>query len=504
MIRRATTLLLSTFLLAGALLATSPGRPTTSARMVTALETVRPDNIKADLTFVASDEMRGRDTPSEEQRITARFLRARLERLGWQPGARDGYLSSYPLEQRKLDPSKCSSTFTVQDKVLRLEYGRDYFLNSPSDARASRVSGKLVFAGKGLASDFEAKGLAGAWALCFDSGDRLKDVVWRAARAKCAGVLLAPGPDYKGESVEERYKSKYEQLRRGRVSYPDAKKSAGGGASEREEAQDFVPGLALTRDAVERVLALSREPATPRLGAVIGEFTEERAILGDGTVLAENVCGLWPGSDPELGKETIILSAHYDHVGVGADGAIYNGADDNGSGTSGMLAVAEALAAHGPLRRSVMIVWVSGEEKGLWGSQAWTSDPYLPGERKPICDINIDMIGRNAPTKLLVTPTSGRKKDYNGLVRLTEALAPDEGFPELGSADEYYTRSDHANFAKLGIPVMFLFSDVHQDYHKPTDDVEKIDFDKIRRVSRLVLRVLDALQTDTLDIGPLR
>jgi hypothetical protein len=105
------------------------------------------------------------------------------------------------------------------------------------------------------------------------------------------------------------------------------------------------------------------------------------------------------------------------------------------------------------------------------------------------------MIGRNAPDKLLITPTSAHKA-YNGLVKLAEKVAPLEGFPALGSADEYWDRSDHRNFSvNLKIPVAFLFSDVHEDYHEPTDDPEKIDYDKIRRVARTVVRLIGELQT---------
>jgi len=164
----------------------------------------------------------------------------------------------------------------------------------------------------------------------------------------------------------------------------------------------------------------------------------------------------------------------------------------------GLLALAQALTEYGPMRRSVLVMWVSGEEKNLWGSEAWTKNPLLPPGHKVVADINIDMIGRNAPDKLLITPTRALK-EYNGLTRLAEALGPLEGFPHLGSADEYWKRSDHMNFAdNLGVPVAFLFSDVHEDYHQPTDTPDKIDYDKIHRVVRLVLRMLDALQTDEL------
>ena len=150
------------------------------------------------------------------------------------------------------------------------------------------------------------------------------------------------------------------------------------------------------------------------------------------------------------------------------------------------------------MRRSLLLMWVCGEEKGLWGSDAWNKHPYLPDGCKPVADINIDMVGRNAPDKLLVTPTH-EHKSYSFLTKVAETYAPLEGFPKLGSADEYWQRSDHYNFVKAGIPATFLFSDVHEDYHQPTDDPDKIDYDKIHRVARLVLRMLDALQNDKID-----
>ncbi len=206
--------------------------------------------------------------------------------------------------------------------------------------------------------------------------------------------------------------------------------------------------------------------------------------------------GIWPGSDPKLKDELIILSAHYDHIGYREDGTIFNGADDNGSGTSGLLAIAEALKAYGPMRRTVMLMWVSAEEKGLLGSKAWTKDPYLPGNLKPLCNINIDMIGRNASDEFLITPTK-KHPAYSALTQVAEANMKKEGFRKIKSADAYWTRSDHANFSKyLGIPVAFLFCDVHEDYHKSTDTVEKIDYDKMRRICRLVVRMLEDLQID--------
>jgi Zn-dependent M28 family amino/carboxypeptidase len=258
------------------------------------------------------------------------------------------------------------------------------------------------------------------------------------------------------------------------------------------------PTVYVTAQAAAGLVPADAKPGA-RLDVVV---TDARRRVGgeEGRIPVENVAGFWPGSDPELADEVIILSAHYDHVGTSSSGEIYNGADDNGSGTCGLLAVAEALREYGPMRRSVLLLWVSGEEKGLWGSYAWTTDPWLPEGCRPVCDINIDMIGRNDPDQILLTPTEEHEA-FNGLARLVMKLAPEEGFTQLGSADQYWRRSDHMNFNDhLGVPVAFLFTDVHEDYHRPSDTPDKVDYDKMRRVVRLVVRVLDGLQADELDL----
>lgn len=465
----------------------TPAVPVTSAALAAALDTVRTENLIADIAFMSSDLMGGRDTPSRGLEITARYLRARLERLGWKPGAGEGWFHEYPLLRKHVDPKNSAVVLHEPAGDHALVLGRDYFVSARSQLGKVDARGKVVFCGTGTEEDLKAAKVEKRWILCLDSGGEnaeLRKVASRARRSDALGLIVAPAADYQGEPYAARFRADTEKLIEGRASKVE------------ERADNVFPQLRLGRAALERLLGGGAPPAVGTELAV--ELSEKRAAETRGRVTVENVCGFWPGSDPELSKEVILLSAHYDHVGT-TNGVVYNGADDNGSGTSTMLAVAEALARYGPLRRSVMIVWVSGEEKGLWGSEAWAKDPTLPAGHKAIANINIDMVGRNAPDQLLVTPTSARE-EHNGLVRLAESLAPLEGFPKLGSADEYYKRSDHINFAKLGIPVVFLFSDVHEDYHKPGDDVEKIDGDKVRRVSRLVVRMLEGLQADDLEL----
>lgn len=492
---------------AGALAAPQPAQPThaspaAGAALEAALSSVSADEIRSDLFFIASDELEGRDTPSAGLKIAARFLRARLQRLGWQPGAKDGYFFPWQVEKKSLDPAGSRVEFAGKTLLV----GRDYYLSGFGVVAEREASGALVFAGEGKREDVEKLEVEGKWVLVVDRDQELGAVRRDLGKRKALGLVLFPAEDYAGKTYAERFEAEFGRQKEGRVQ------QAADPSDSKEPRDDRPRSVAsiylLPAGAAALLPALGVDPKSLQVGQSLGlELKETRALLGKGGLVeVENVCGFWPGSDPVLKNEVLLVTAHYDHVGV-MRGKIYNGADDNGSGTCCLLALAEALKQYGPLRRSVMLMWVCGEEKGLWGSEAWNKHPYLPEGCKAVADINIDMVGRNAPEKLLITPTE-KHKSYSFLTRVAEHFAPLEGFhgpadndPPLGSADEYWTRSDHYNFVKAGIPACFLFSDVHEDYHQPTDDPEKIDYDKIHRVARLVLRILDGLQNDKIDGG---
>ena len=212
-------------------------------------------------------------------------------------------------------------------------------------------------------------------------------------------------------------------------------------------------------------------------------------------IKGENVLGYIEGTD--LKDELIIITAHYDHLGK-HDSLIFNGADDDGSGTVATLEIAEAFmlakkAGHGP-RRSVLLMPVSGEEKGLLGSKYYTDHPIYPLENT-VANLNIDMIGRlddwhdtanyvyligaDRLSQELHDISEQVNKEYIG-------LNLDYKFNEEDDPNRYYYRSDHYNFAKNNIPVIFYFNGVHEDYHKASDTVEKIDFKKIQTITRLI------------------
>jgi len=225
------------------------------------------------------------------------------------------------------------------------------------------------------------------------------------------------------------------------------------------------------------------------VGFVKQLFGKKRRIKG------ENVLGYIEGSD--LKDELIIITAHYDHLGK-HDSLIFNGADDDGSGTVATLEIAEAFmlakkAGHGP-RRSVLIMPVSGEEKGLLGSKYYTKNPIYPLENT-VANLNIDMIGRlddwhdtaNYVYLIGADRLSQELHDISETVNSKHiGLNLDYKFNEEDDPNRYYYRSDHYNFAKNNIPVIFYFNGVHEDYHKVTDTVEKIDFEKVETITRLV------------------
>jgi hypothetical protein len=213
-----------------------------------------------------------------------------------------------------------------------------------------------------------------------------------------------------------------------------------------------------------------------------------------------NVVAVWRGSDPSLQNEYVVLSAHFDHVGVGRPvngDSIYNGADDNASGTAALLEVARAFSVMGERpRRSILFLHVSGEEHGLLGSRWFSDNPTVPIDRI-VANINVDMIARNAPDSIVVIG-----KDYSSLGRTVERVGANH--PELGLTvsddlwpqERFFYRSDHFNFARLEIPALFFFSGVHEDYHRPSDTADRIDPDKAARVARLIFHTALEIAND--------
>lgn len=215
---------------------------------------------------------------------------------------------------------------------------------------------------------------------------------------------------------------------------------------------------------------------------------------------SENIWAFIEGS--EKPEEVVVLSAHYDHVGI-ENGVVFNGADDDGSGTVALMEIAQALQiakneGYGP-KRSVLILHVTGEEHGLHGSRYYAENPLFP-LKNTVADVNIDMIGRRDKAHasngnyIYLIGSDFLSTELDAICKKANKdfakLDLDFTYNSKKDPNQFYYRSDHYNFAKNGIPSVFLFSGVHEDYHKPTDDVEKIEFDLVEKRAKLAFAVV--------------
>jgi hypothetical protein len=243
-------------------------------------------------------------------------------------------------------------------------------------------------------------------------------------------------------------------------------------------------------------LAAMRSTTTPVIRVIEGLSVDlALASARNEELTAPNTIGILEGSDPKLKHEYVIFSAHMDHVGVSADGrcraqgadSICNGADDDASGTVGVVELAQAFAAKGARpKRSVVFMTVSGEERGLWGSAYFAEHPTVP-LKDVVANINIDMIGRNWPDTIVAI--GKEHSDLGATLNRVNAAHPelrmtaiDDKWPE----ENFYRRSDHYNFARKGVPILFFFNGVHDDYHQPSDSPDKIDAEKMSRLGQLI------------------
>ncbi|CDM67141.1 M20/M25/M40 family metallo-hydrolase [Pyrinomonas methylaliphatogenes] len=494
--------------------------PALAAEALRAAEQITAAQLRDYLTFIASDEMEGRDTPSRGLDTTAKFLALQLARAGAKPAGDDGtYFQRIKLRRVKVDPEKTRVELDGQ----RFNYGDDFLAGNVSGT----TSGNLVYVGHGWV--FPAKNInpyAG-----IDVRDRIMVVASGLPRGVTFNDLLSGKQGQDWESPDSYGKK---NGARGIVFIPSFQELATWNRRRQSAIErgityverfqtgnpDQLPSITASfslLNALFRGEKVSASDLFARLAA--GEDGEPFALSPDKTltmsvdvasetVYTQNVVATVEGSDPVLKNEYVALGAHYDHVGIGLPDKngdrIYNGADDDGSGTTALLAIAEAFARSNPRpKRSILFVWHAGEEKGLWGSRYFTQFPTVPLDRI-IAQLNIDMIGRSkrdgdakpenrdlsGPNEIYVI---GSRMMSTELGELSERvnksylnLAFNYKYDDPKDPNRFFFRSDHYNYAQKGIPIIFYFDGVHEDYHRPSDSPDKIDYQKMERVARTI------------------
>lgn len=489
-------------------------------------DTITAAQLKDYLSFIASDVMEGRDTPSRGLDTTAQFLATCLSRWGFKPAGDDGsYFQKIALSREVIDKAETR----VQLNSQALAIGDDYI---PFARPAEVPAAQLVFAGNGWfvkSKNIDAyKGVdaKGKIAVIFGppngypNGIKSSDLTGRrgedwmnaseyAQKQGVGGIVIVP--DFQYLANWDRNRTRIEE--RGITKVAKFQSTAG--------AQ--IPEIVIS-PRVANILFQGEKQNAPSIFESIyagqslvpfGLNPDKKLSLtvrvkSDGAT-TQNVVAVFEGSDPVLKNEYVALGAHYDHVGIGIPvngDSIYNGADDDGSGTTALLAIAEALAkASKRPKRSVLFVWHAGEEKGLWGSRYFTDYPTIPLD-KIVTQLNIDMIGRskkegdtNPRNRELSGPNEiyviGSKMMSTELGDLTESvnkqylnLSYDFRYDDPGDPNRFFFRSDHYNYARKGIPIVFFFDGEHEDYHRPGDSVDKIDFQKMEKVARTIYMTL--------------
>ena len=474
--------------------------------------------LKDYLDFIASDEMEGRGTPSRGLDITAKFIATHLSRWSLRPGGDEGsYFQRIALRRSKIDPLQTHAELNGQ----KFSYGDDFLAN----VFPGTLVGPIVYVGKG-------------WVI------KSKDVDdYRGLEIKDKFVVLVEGGLPKGVTRQdltgkqgEDWDSPLNILRKrgakGILAIPNfgtlvdwqqrRQDMAEQGVVQVERSQNqSTPPLPVIRPSLQMFQALFQgEKQTAAVifnRAAAGDPVESFELsankqlsvtisLKSEPATTQNVIAVLEGSDPALKNEYVAISAHYDHLGIGTPvngDAIYNGADDDGSGTAAVLALAEAFARGPRPKRSILFIWHCGEERFLWGSRYFTEHPTIT-LNQIIADLNMDMIGRtrkeadaNPANKMLVKPGEiyviGSKKMSTELGEISEAvnrsylhLTFNYQFDDPKDTSQLFSRSDHISYARKGIPIIFYYNGEHEDYHQPSDSVEKIDYQNMEKVARTV------------------
>ncbi|MFQ5744022.1 MAG: M20/M25/M40 family metallo-hydrolase [Acidobacteriota bacterium] len=480
---------------------------------------ITASQLKDYLYFIASDEMRGRRTPSRGLDTVAKFLATNLSRWGLRPAGDDGsYFQQIELERHRVD----SAATTVKINGQSFAYG-DGFLASPTVAE---LSGPLVYVGHGWVikakeiDPYEGIDVAGK-IMVIAGGGLPKGVTFADIRAGVRGEDWIQPLAYavKNGALGVIVVPSFQTLSRWQRSLESAQQRGSVRVVAFEDQGNAeVPTITASVPMVSALFQGEERNATAIFNGVASREPGESFDLDAAktvnisiavdtdTVTTQNVVALLEGGEPELRSEYVAIGAHYDHVGVGSPvngDSIYNGADDDGSGTTAVLAIAEAFS-HGPRpKRSILFVWHCGEEVGLWGARYFTEHPTVPLD-KIVAQLNIDMIGRSKAegdtsraNRDLTGPNEiyliGPKVMSDELGEIVEAvnrsyldLGINHRYDDIDEPSRFFFRSDHFNYAHKGIPIAFFFDGVHADYHRPSDSPDKIDYQKMEKVARTI------------------
>jgi hypothetical protein len=450
---------------------------------------ITSEELKGYLTILASDALEGRETGKRGQKMAAAFISSHFQELGLNAPVAGSYYQ--PVDLYRNIPGD-----------IYVKAGQDTYKNFEDVAyygtadSGGEVTLSAVFIGKGRAEDIDQVSVDGKAVVILTEGEEDFSAAIKLAKEKGAKMAFVVNSD------PEVYKTLIEQFRtylfEGILSL------------NKREAKPKSTGIFFIAPAVAEktlntsldklVKAAKEDSQKAALKKVKPGKITYKTTLGLEIIKTENVLGYLEGTDKK--DELIVITSHYDHIGKSKNGEgdiINNGADDDGSGTVSVMQLAKVFAqakkdGKGP-RRSILFMTVTGEEKGLLGSDYYTQHPVFPLENT-VVDLNIDMVGRRDPQHKDSAPyvyVIGSDKLSTELHTINESMNKtytnlifDYTYNDQNHPERLYYRSDHWNFAKNNIPIIFYFDGIHEDYHKPSDEVSKIEFDLLAKRAQCV------------------
>ncbi len=457
------------------------------------------NRLRYDVGYLAADALEGRDSGSPGARLAADFIAARFRALGLEPAGDGGtFFQPFTFIAGVRPGPGCALALALPTGARSARPDADF--QPLAFSSSGSAAGEVVFAGYGIRAkdlaydDYAGLDVKGKIVLVLrfspdgDSPDSkfqpymaLRRKAAEARDAGAAALLVATGPVGGKETAPVKISVD--------ASFADSGLPVLGVSTELAEAMFTAQGFTLAE--LQARVNERKEPASRPLGVqatLTADVVQERAT-------AQNVLALLPAGDPARGHEVVVVGAHYDHLGWGGPGrnslapdvkAIHNGADDNASGTAGLLEIARQLAAQPPAR-NVLFAAFAGEEEGLLGSAHLVQHLPVPREWL-VAMLNLDMVGRPKKGPALTLGGFGTAKEWPDLVARLNAgkrlrIATNKGG---------FGASDHSSFYAADVPVLFFFTGAHEDYHKPSDDTERIEF---RGMASVVSFAADAART---------
>jgi|SRR5690554_3182044 len=459
------------------------------------------NNIKANLSFLASDELEGREAATRSEKIAALFIASELKKYGVKPLYSD-YLQAYELASTKTDSFSIVQLISKNDTITLNNF--ENFIPGRKNSKSTEGKYKLVFAGYGIsAPEFNYNDYAGldvkgkivivapnapaAFDSLFSIGESATNYSDReikisiAQKLGAAGIIEMP-PDFFLKNWD-----RFAAFSKGEsISLNNENERLLNLVFDEESLQILFNNEKYSFTDIKN-LSDNSEP--------LPDFELSKEIYVSVKINSEknksyNVVGLIEGNDPEKKDEYIAIGAHYDHLGI-RNGEVYNGADDNASGTSALLEIARIFSETRMNERSILIVFHGAEEKGLLGSDYFTSN--FDKINNIIAHINLDMVGRGHIDTIYSVGSGKLSSEFKNFVEQvneeTTGFKFNYRFDDPSDRHRIYYRSDHYHYAKYNIPIVFFYDFMTEDYHKGSDEIDKINFEKIRKTALLVYNI---------------